>query len=333
MKRSEEALKLSEEALRHSEEALKHGAETVKRKAPDIRRQLLMVLGYLLLGFICFIFYGYLYTSVFKFKLPKMLWLEKENASLVAKYNLLDEHFDEQEKRLLDIQMRDNAVYRSIFGMEQIPQEVRNAGLSGGTGRYSAIQQYRHGDLLASSVMRMDILSKKAVIQSRSFDEVELLAKRADEMAGCIPNISPVDMHIGGVSISSFFGSRVHPIFGDILHHHGIDIRGPMGLPIYATANGKVVLAQPHFLGYGNCVVIDHGFGYKTRYAHLRRMFVKEGQTVTRGECIAAMGRSGRSTGTHLHYEVLYHNIPVNPMSYLDDLSKEEYRKITGRRK
>ena len=331
VKRSEETFRRAEDALKHSEETLRHGAQMARRKAPAARNSLMSVLGYLLLGFICFIFYGYLYTSVFKFPLPKTLWLEKENAALLARFNLLDSRMDEQDNRLSDIRMRDNGVYRSLFGMDTIPQEAPVPDSV--DRRYSMLKLYKNGYLLESAQKRMDMLLERSAVQSRSFDEVELIAKRTDEMAGCIPNISPVDMHISSVSISSSFGSRVHPISGEVQRHNGIDIRGPRGLPVYATANGTVILARSNYLGYGKCVLIDHGFGYKTRYAHLNKMFVEEGQTVTRGECIAAMGRTGRSTGTHLHYEVLYHNNPVNPWSYLDDLSRDEYRKITGRRK
>lgn len=294
------------------------------------RAHVIRICGYVLSGLVCFLLYGYLYTAVFKFKLPKTAILERRNAKMISGFNVLEQHLEDLDDRLLAIQMRDNAVYRPIFGMEQITQDTRNAGFGNAEARYAGFGRYANGPLLASAKMKLDILSKKAVIQSRSFDEVELMARRAGEMSQCIPNISPVDMHRAGVALSSPFGYRNHPIFGDVLRHHGIDIRGPAGLPVYATADGKVVMAEKSYLGYGTCIVIDHGFGYKTRYAHLQKMFVKVGMQVSRGQHIAALGRSGRATGYHLHYEVLYHNAPVNPVSYLDNLTASEYRKLVG---
>ena len=241
---------------------------------------------------------------------------------------MLEERLDEQGKVLYDIQMRDNSVYRPIFGMEQIPSDIRNAGF-GGVDRYSYLQEYDNGPLLVSSAMKMDILSKKAYIQSKSFDEVALLAQRAGDMATCVPNINPVDMSGPGVRLASSFGYRFHPIYHRPILHRGIDITGPSGYPIFATGDGVVESVNVSFYGYGNCVVINHGFGYKTRYAHLKSALVAPGQKVSRGDQIARMGNSGLSTGTHLHYEVIYRGNPVNPWNYLtDDLSVEEYSEL-----
>ncbi len=269
--------------------------------------------GLLLSGFLCFLLYGYLYTAVLGLKLPKMIYLERENARLVSRFEILEEHLDEQEHVLAGIGMRDNAVYRPIFGMEQTQPFAGESS---------------HGGAPALVRGRVDALSMRTVVQSKSFDEVEMLARRAGDMAACIPNISPIDMHDARVGISSPFGYRIHPIYNRVSHHHGIDLRGPVGLPVYATADGVVKMAEKNFMGYGNCVMIDHGFGYKTRYAHLQKMLVAEGQKVSRGDRIATLGRSGRSTGAHLHYEVIFHDHPVNPWNYLDNLSVEEYRGI-----
>ena len=294
----------------------------------SVTARLLKFLAWLGIGLVCFLVYGWLYTRVLGMPLPKTRVLESRNAELVSSYRMLEERLDEQGKVLYDIQMRDNSVYRPIFGMEQIPSDIRNAGF-GGVDRYSYLQEYDNGPLLVSSAMKMDILSKKAYIQSKSFDEVALLAQRAGDMATCVPNINPVDMSGPGVRLASSFGYRFHPIYHRPILHRGIDITGPSGYPIFATGDGVVESVNVSFYGYGNCVVINHGFGYKTRYAHLKSALVAPGQKVSRGDQIARMGNSGLSTGTHLHYEVIYRGNPVNPWNYLtDDLSVEEYSEL-----
>lgn len=289
------------------------------------RVRLLRLSGWLLAGLLCFLFYGWLYTRVLGFTLPKTKILERRNAELVSNFRLLENRLDEQSRVLLAIQMRDNSVYRPIFGMDQIPAEVRNAGF-GGVDRYSYLKDYDNSDLLISSVMKMDILSKKAYVQSRSFDEVSLLARRAGDMAACVPSINPVDMSGYGVRLVSSYGYRFHPIYHRPILHRGIDITGPIGQPVFVTGDGVVESVSASRYGYGNCVLVDHGFGYKTRYAHLHSTLVEPGQKVSRGDQIARMGNSGLSTGPHLHYEVIYRGQPVNPWNYLaNDLSDEEY--------
>ena len=294
----------------------------------SVSARLLKFLAWLGIGLVCFLGYGWLYTRVLGLPLPKTRYLESRNAELVSSYRMLDERLDEQGKVLYDIQMRDNSVYRPIFGMEQIPSDIRNAGF-GGVDRYSYLREYDNAPLLISSAMKMDILSKKAFVQSKSFDEVALLAQRAGDMATCVPNINPVDMSGPGVRLVSSFGYRFHPVYHRPILHRGIDITGPSGYPIFATGDGVVESVSVSFYGYGNCVVIDHGFGYKTRYAHLKSALVSPGQKVSRGDQIARMGNSGLSTGTHLHYEVIYRGNHVNPWNYLtDDLSVEEYSEL-----
>jgi len=288
--------------------------ESVQTTAERLR-EIGIVLG---AGLVCFFGYVYLYTNVFGFKLPKTLAMERENKELLASYAILNQRLDEIGQSLQDIQQRDNAVYRSVFGMDQIPPEVRNAGF-GGVERYEELSTFKDGATITSAAMRLDILTKKAYIQSKSFDEVDLLAKRAGEMASCVPNINPVDMHAQGVRITSSYGYRFHPIYHRPSLHSGIDISGPVGEPIIATGDGVVDMVAANYFGYGNCIVIDHGFGYRTRYAHLKSMNVTKGQKVYRGEVIATLGNSGHSTGPHLHYEVIYMNKSVNPWNYLAD--------------
>ncbi len=282
-------------------------------------------LGIFCLLLFCSFFYGFAY--VFDLHTPKSLYLESENRKLASRLELLSQQAVEQDLSLSEIQRRDNIVYRPIFGMDEIAPEVRGVGI-GGEGRYDRYEGFDHSDVMASAARTMDILSKKAYIQSRSFDDVELLAKRAGDMATCVPSLNPVAPKSRN-AISSSFGYRVHPIKRVRIFHSGMDFRGEKGEPIYAAGSGVVESVLRGYYGYGSLVVIDHGFGYKTRYAHLSSILVREGQAVTKGEEIAKMGRSGQSTGVHLHYEVIYRGRHLNPYNFINpDMTLEEYRSV-----
>ena len=253
---------------------------------------------------VCLFLYSFILMRVMGYQLPKTALLQARNQELHARQELLRQRMEEINRDLMDISVRDNTVYRPVFGMQEIAYDRM-----GGTPAEMA-----------------DLLTRRALVQAKSFDEVGLLARRAEEMAACVPNINPVNLASPQVNISSPFGIRFHPVFQQNILHTGIDLRGPVGEPVYATGDGVVESATINFHGYGNCVVIDHGFGYKTRYAHLRAMFVAPGQKVRRGDEIATIGNSGRTTGPHLHYEVIYMGSYVNPWKYLDSgLSSEEY--------
>ncbi len=281
-----------------------------------------------LLSLVASLIYYYIFTLYFGFETPKKLALKREEGELINKLELLSNRFREANKTLLVLQMRDNYVYRPIFGMEEISSEVRNAGF-GGVNRYSYLEALDPNGVLAKSVINMDVLYKKTFIQSKSFDDVFQLAKNADEMSFCVPAISPVNITARRIRFSSSFGYRPDPFTGSYRMHTGIDLSGPVGEPIYATGNGRVVEIGHDFYGYGNFVLIDHGFGYKTRYAHLKLSMVMVGKPIRRGEQIGLMGNTGRSRGPHLHYEVIYRNRPVNPVNYFSrDIEAEDFNKF-----
>ena len=281
-----------------------------------------------LLSLVASLIYYYIFTLYFGFETPKKLALKREEGELINKLELLRNRFREANKTLLVLQMRDNYVYRPIFGMEEISSDVRNAGF-GGVNRYSYLEALDPNGVLAKSVINMDVLYKKTFIQSKSFDDVFQLAKNADEMSFCVPAISPVNITARRIRFSSSFGYRPDPFTGSYRMHTGIDLSGPVGEPIYATGNGRVVEIGHDFYGYGNFVLIDHGFGYKTRYAHLKLSMVMVGKPIRRGEQIGLMGNTGRSRGPHLHYEVIYRNRPVNPVNYFSrDIEAEDFNKF-----
>lgn len=267
------------------------------------------------------VLYFWIYTSVLGFELPKTLLLKKTNAGLTSRVEVLNRQLDRYDNILTDLQMRDDGIYRSIFGMNEIPGDVRNAGF-GGVNRYA---HYSNGPL-KSTAIRLDILTKKTYIQSKSFDEIAHLSKRAGDMASCIPAIPPVVPDTRIYRLSSRFGYRKDPFSGRSKNHTGVDFAMKPGNPIYATGDGIVTNVKFELFGYGNQVVIDHGFGYKTRYAHMKTIGVVEGMKVKRGECIGLSGNSGRSSGPHLHYEVIYKDRHVNPANYYDlTITPEEY--------
>ena len=271
------------------------------------------------------VLYFWIYTSVLGLELPKTALLKKKNAEWCSKMELMNRQLDGYEEALTSLQMRDDDIYRSIFGMHEIPAEVRNAGF-GGVNRYAHYEDMDQNGLLKNTAVRLDVLTKKTYVQSKSFDEVALLSKRAGDMASCIPAIPPVNPDPRKYRLSSSFGFRSDPFTGRSKRHTGVDFALDPGNPVYATGDGVVESVKFEFFGYGNQVVVDHGFGYKTRYAHLKNIGVVEGMKVKRGECIGESGNSGRSSGPHLHYEVLYRDAYVNPANYYDlTITPEEY--------
>ena len=271
------------------------------------------------------VLYFWIYVSVLGLEPPKTVLLKKQNARWEARTKVLNRQLDGYNDALSALQMRDDDIYRSLFGMNEIPSEVRNAGF-GGVNRYAHYDDVDPNGILKKTAVRIDVLTKKTYVQSKSFDEVAKLSRRAGEMASCIPAIPPVNPDKKIYRLSSSFGYRKDPFTGRSKRHTGVDFALKPGNPIYSTGDGVVESVRCELFGYGNQVVIDHGFGYKTRYAHLKSVGVGEGMKVKRGECIGLSGNSGRSSGPHLHYEVLYKDAHVNPANYYDlSITPEEY--------
>jgi murein DD-endopeptidase MepM/ murein hydrolase activator NlpD len=257
---------------------------------------------------------------------PKEKILKRENANLALKFELLEKKITESITILNEIQKRDNNIYRSIFEADTIPYTLRTGGF-GGANHYEKFEGLLNSEILINTATKLDQFTWKAYIQSKSFDEVIGLAKNKEQMILRVPAIQPVSVK-DMVRISDYFGFRYDPFSRERKVHQGIDFVGPKGTPIYASGNGTVVSAEFSFFGYGNVIVIDHGFGYKTRYAHLLKLLVKPDDEVTRGQIIGTLGNSGRSTGPHLHYEVLLRNKPVDPINYFNDMSPEVYESM-----
>ncbi len=273
--------------------------------------------------------YLWFYTSVLGYDLPKTALLKKTNARLNTRLELLNRELDADADYLASFQSRDNDIYRSVFGMSEIPAEVRNAGF-GGVDRYAYLDAIDRTGLLKQTEVKIDVLTKKAYLQSNSFDEIESVAKKAGDMAACIPSVPPIVPDRSQYRISSSFGYRSDPFLGTKKRHTGTDFACHIGNEVYSTADGVVETVRTDGYGYGKYVIINHGFGYKTRYAHLSQIKVEKGMKVSRGTLIALSGNSGRSSGPHLHYEVIYKDNYVNPMNYMDlAMSVGEYSQVT----
>ena len=271
------------------------------------------------------VLYSWIYSSVLRLESPKTVILKKLNAQWVSRVEVLNRRLDDSQDALTLLQLRDDDIYRSLFGMNEIPIEVRNAGF-GGVNRYAHYDDVDPNGILKRTAVRIDVLTKKSCVQSKSFDEVAKLSKRAGEMASCIPAIPPINPDKNKYRFSSSFGYRKDPFTGRSKKHSGVDFALKPGNPIYATGDGVVEAVKFELFGYGTQVLIDHGFGYKTRYAHMKTVGVAEGMKVKRGECIGLSGNSGRSSGPHLHYEVIYMGRHVNPYNYFDlSITPEEF--------
>jgi murein DD-endopeptidase MepM/ murein hydrolase activator NlpD len=240
-------------------------------------------------------------------------------------YKIMNDHLDKVEKVIADIQDRDDNIYRVIFEAEPVPSEVRKAGF-GGVDRYSQLEGLSNSKIIVNTAKRLDEITSQLVVQSKSYDEVFKMAKAKEKLIASIPAIQPVNFH-DLRRIGSLFGYRTDPFYKVIKFHEGIDFTAAVGTPIYATGDGVVSEAEYNSGGFGNKIMINHGYSYETVYAHLSRIKVKEGQHVKRGEIIGLMGNTGKSTAPHLHYEVHKSGVPMNPIYFFfNDLTPREYQ-------
>ena len=258
---------------------------------------------------------------------PKEKQLKRELENMIIQYSLLNERMNQVASVLEEIQDRDDDIYRVIFEAEPISSNIREAGF-GGVNRYKDLEGFNDSELIIKTAEMVDKISKQLYIQSISFDEVIKLAKNKADMLESIPAIQPVS-NTDLKRVASGYGYRIHPIYKTRKMHAGMDFSAPIGTPIYSTGKGKVVKVVSKTRGYGKYVVIDHGYGYETLYAHMNDFNVHQGKNVKRGDVIGWVGNSGTSTSPHLHYEVLKNGSKINPINFFyNDLSPEEYERM-----
>jgi len=242
---------------------------------------------------------------------PKEKAQKREIEEMQLQYRILNDQLGKVAAILKDLEDRDDNIYRVIFEAEPIPSSIREAGI-GGIDKYEKLKGYKNSDLIVETRKKMDKIMGQLYVQSKSYDEVFNMAKNKEKMLASIPAIQPVrnnDLR----RIGSYFGIRVDPFYKVKKFHEGMDFSASVGTEVYATGNGTVVVAGRDNGGYGNEIVIDHGFSYSTVYAHLSRIFVRPGQKIQRGQVIGYVGNTGKSTSPHLHYEVRKFGSAANP--------------------
>lgn len=256
---------------------------------------------------------------------PKEKQVGREMEVMQIQYELLEKKMEQVDKVLADLEDRDNNIYRVIFEAEPISKDIRNAGF-GGVDRYKKLEGYDNTELMTETTKRLDKLTKRLYIQSKSFDDVVKMAKNKQQLINSIPAIMPINNKFLRHAPSGF-GWRTHPIYKSSEFHPGMDFASPEGTPIYATGDGTIERADNTAQGYGNHVVINHGYGYQTLYGHMSKIATQVGKVVKRGELIGYVGSTGLSTAPHVHYEVVKNGEKVNPINfYYNDLSPEEYQ-------
>lgn len=281
------------------------------------------LLGSFLAGFILLV----IYLNIPQIDTPQERVLERELSNMKLQYELLNKKMEQAQKVLADIEERDNNLYRMYFEASPIPEEQRMAGF-GGINRYEDLEGFDNSELIIKTNKKLDKLTKRIVVQSKSLDEIASLAADKEELLASIPAIMPVkneDLR----RMASGYGWRTDPFTKVRKFHYGMDFSAPRGTPVYATGDGVVIRADNRSSGYGKHIRIDHGFGYVTLYGHLYKYNVRDGQKVERGDLIGYAGSTGRSLGSHVHYEIFKDGERINPLNfYYGHLSPEEFDRI-----
>ncbi len=255
---------------------------------------------------------------------PKELSLSREVKNYELQFELLDKKMQQIEEVLANIEDRDNNIYRLYFEANPIPEEQRRAGF-GGIYRYRSLEGFNNSDMVIAVTKRLDIIKKQMAIQSKSLDEITLLAKEKEKLLVAIPAIQPIN-NSDLTRMASGYGWRSDPFTKARKMHRGMDFSAAKGTPIYASGDGKVTRADNNSSGYGKHIRINHGYGYLSLYAHMSKYNVKKGQKVKRGDLIGFVGNTGRSEGPHLHYEVWKDKDRINPINfYYGSLSEKEF--------
>lgn len=259
---------------------------------------------------------------------PKERALKREISQYQQQLKNLNVRVNRAQAVLNDLEERDDNVYRTIFAAE--PMRSMRDSAANKEEDYAELQGYDCSSVLEQTTRKVDALTKRLYVQSKSIDDVYQMAQTKQERLSSIPAIMPVDKR--KCSIASGFGYRFHPILHTSRMHTGIDLTARKGTPVYATAAGTVVVAGKNlsdFSGYGVVCVVDHGYGYQTLYGHLTDLKVKRGQKVSRGQQVGTVGSTGLAQAPHLHYEVIQNGKKVNPVFFFfNDLSTSEYEDI-----
>jgi murein DD-endopeptidase MepM/ murein hydrolase activator NlpD len=272
---------------------------------------------------------GVLFVAIlFKFiDSPKERLLRQQNTAYKESYAVLQERMKQLELQMVELEQRDNEVYRSIFEATPIPDSARVKEMLA-KNEIRLIQSLSNTALIENMRNQLNNLSLRMSFQGQSFTEITAMVKNKEKLLRAIPAIQPVS-NKNLKRVASGFGYRIDPLYKDSRLHAGLDFSAPTGTPIYATADGEVQIAGFNTDGYGNKVVINHGYGFQTLYAHMVRVIARVGQSIKRGEVIGYVGSTGKSTGPHLHYEVIKRGTKVDPVYYFyNDLTPAQFDRL-----
>ncbi len=294
--------------------------DNFERHYPTLKTRLASLGKYLGVGGVIGI--GVYVIMYFVFDTPTEQNLKEENGKLKSQYAILEKRLDNSIKVMEDIRNRDDNFYRVMMQMDPLSSKERFSGLENDT-RLEDVGHLNDAELLGRMNRSMDLLERQIYSQSVSFDQLREAAGEQKEKIASIPSVMPIN--IKDYTMSSGYGYRRDPVYGTAKFHEGLDFAAATGTPVFATADAVVEVADRKD-AYGNCIDLNHGYNYVTRYAHLSQILVKPGQHVKRGEMIGKVGSTGKSTGSHLHYEVRFKGEPQNPVHYyFMDLTPQQY--------
>ncbi len=298
-----------------------------RRKRTIFGGVFLFVFSSCLVGFLLYLYAGKIYDS------PELRNIKRDKKFVEMQMEQMEQEIDQLASVIEEVENRDNSIYRIYFDADPIPAEQRQAGF-GGVNRYKNYEGYSNSDKVISLRESIDKLKKRTAIQSKSLDEIAVLAQDKEQLLASIPAIQPV-RNQDLTRMASGYGYRTDPFNKTRKFHYGMDFTAPRGTPVFASGDGVVERADANSSGYGNHIRIDHGFGYTTLYAHLRRSKpynVRVGQKVKRGDIIGYVGSTGRSQAPHLHYEVFKDGERINPINfYYGSLTPEEFNALLKR--
>ena len=266
-----------------------------------------------------------IYSAIFQyyFGSPKEQILSQQVSDLKFRYSIANKELDNTMAMISDLRMSDEVRYRPILAMEGVPESFRNPGF-GGVDRFRDLNGYPTTELMRSTRTRIEEMKNMVEVQQTSFKDIVEKEAEWSRMYNYLPLICPVSVAIRRGDGLKF--REVHPVLGTSQWHHGQDFYAPYGTEVYATGNGKVIESGWNSGGFGNYVVIDHGYGYQSTYGHLSEIKVARGTEVKRGDLVALTGSTGISSGPHLHYQIDFYGRHQNPLHFFnDDLSSDEY--------
>ncbi len=287
----------------------------------SIGQRILQIAGFFTSAF----FFGFLamILGYSAFDNPEVQSRKIEMQKMEEKYDILDKRVNELTKVIQDLGERDDNIYRVIFESEPLPDNLRSGGINK-SKIYAELKNLPEAKIISQTLIKLEQLEKKAYVQSKSHDQLTKLIKSKEAMLASIPAIQPISNE-DLKRIASGFGFRIDPVYKTPRMHAGLDFTAETGTPVYATGDGVVEIAGSQGDGYGNKVVINHGYGYETLYGHNSKILVHAGEKVKRGQTIALVGSTGKSTGPHCHYEVWKNGVKIDPVNYFfNDLSPEQ---------